>query len=63
MVEVTALDGTKQLWAVAAAHAEAIAVVEKIIPAGSVAALSNRRLPMGQILEGMQYGEARRVEP
>jgi hypothetical protein len=63
MVEVVTPDGTKELWAAAMAHDDAVAAVQRAIPADRVARLTNRRLPIGGRLEGIRYGEVRRVEP
>jgi hypothetical protein len=52
MVEVVTPDGTKELWAAAVAHKEAVAAVQKAIPAGSTVRLSNRRFPVGPRVEG-----------
>ena len=63
MVEVTAPDGSKELWAAAMSHAEAVAAVQKAVPPGFTAKSSNRRLPVGPRLEGFRHGEVRKVEP
>jgi hypothetical protein len=63
MVEVIAPDGTKSLWAAAIAHVDAVELVKNEIPTGHTATLSNRRLTLDHRLEGLRWGEARRVEP
>lgn len=63
MVAVVTPDGLKELWAVASSHAEAVAVVKKMVPEGSKAELTSRRLPTGPRTEGIPFGQARRVEP
>jgi len=47
MIEVTAPDGSKSLWAAAMAQGAAIEAVKKMIPPNHVATLLNRRLPIG----------------
>ena len=63
MVEVTAPDGSKSLWAAAVALGSAVDAVKKMIPPNHVAILSNRRLPIGPQTEDMRRGEVRKVEP
>jgi hypothetical protein len=63
MVEVTAPDGTKSVWAAAVAPSAAVEAVKKMIPPDYVATLSNRRLPIGPQSQGMRRGEVRKVEP
>lgn len=63
MVEVTAPDGSKEFWVAAVPHKDAVAAVQKAIPAGYGAELSLRRLPFGPKLEGLRAGEVRKVEP
>jgi hypothetical protein len=62
MVEVTAPDGTKSVWAAAVAPSAAVEAVKKMIPPDHVATLSNRRLPIGPQSQGMRGGEVRKVE-
>ena len=63
MVEVVAPDGTIELWAAAVAHSEAVAAVQKVIPADYVARSTSRRVPVSPKLEGFRRGEVRKVEP
>jgi hypothetical protein len=42
---------------------DAVAAAQRAISADRVARLTNRRLPIGGRLEGIPYGEVRRVEP
>ena len=63
MVEVVAPDGRWELWAAATAHDKAIAAVRKAIPEDWDATLSNQRLHVGPKLEGLRYGEVRKVRP
>jgi hypothetical protein len=63
MIEVTAPDGSKSLWAAAVAPGSAVDAVKKMIPPNHVAILSNRRLPIGPQTEDMRRGEVRKVEP
>src|SRR5258705_3325487 len=53
MVEVTAPDGSKSLWAAAVAPGSAVDAVKKMIPPNHLAILSNRRLPIGPQTEGV----------
>ncbi len=62
MVEVVALDGQVELWAAAVAHQDAVAAVLKANP-GKEARPTSRRLPVGSKVEGMRYGEVRKVSP
>jgi hypothetical protein len=56
LVEVTAPDGTKSLWAaVSIPHKKAVAAVKELIPANYTAELSIRRPPPGKI-EGFRRG-------
>jgi hypothetical protein len=63
IVEVTAPDGGKSLWAAAVAHRDAVAAVKAMIPVDHVAVLSNQLLPRSPKLEGFRWGEVRQVEP
>jgi hypothetical protein len=64
VVEVTAPDGTKSLWAAfAVSHREALAAVKEMIPADHTAELSLRRLPRSQKVEGLHPGEVCRLDP
>jgi len=55
VVEVTAPDGTKSLWAAfAVSHREALAQLKKMIPADHTAELSLRRLLRSQKVEGLR---------
>jgi len=63
MVEVTAPNGSKSLWAAAVAPGSAVDAVKKMIPPNYVAILIDRRLPIGPQIEGMRRGEVRKVEP
>jgi hypothetical protein len=63
MVEVTAPDGTKSLWAAAVGPGAAVEAVKKMIAPDHVATLSNRRLPIRPQTKGMRRGEVRKVEP
>ena len=56
LVEVTGPDGTRELWAVASSHDEAVGIVQKLIPEGFTAAPSSRRLPAGKKVEGVCWG-------
>jgi hypothetical protein len=62
LVEVTAPDGSKSLWAAAVARTRAVAAVEGVIPANHVAALSQRRLTLTRKSEGLRPGEVRKVK-
>jgi hypothetical protein len=62
MVEVTAPDGSKSLWAAAVALGSAVEAVKKMIPPNHVAILTDRRLTIGPQTEGMRRGEVRKVE-
>jgi hypothetical protein len=61
LVEVTGPDGSRELWAVASSHDEAVGIVQKLIPEGFTATPSSRRLPAGEKIEGLCRGEARRI--
>ena len=63
MVEVVTPDGSKQFWAVASAHHQAVDIVAGLIQAGCTATLSKQRAPMSEALRSMRFGEARMVEP
>ena len=62
MVEVTAPDGTKSLWAAAIAPSAAVEAVKKMIAPDHVATLSSERLPIGPQTEGMRRGQVRKIE-
>ena len=63
IVEVTAPDGAKSLWAaVAIPHSEAVAEVKKIIPHDHTAELSVRKFPFGLKLGGAIPGDIIRIE-
>jgi Myb-like DNA-binding domain len=62
MVDVTAPDGSRELWAVAAAHHQALEIVRKLVIPNSTCRLLER-LPFTQMKNGMRFGEAWRVEP
>jgi hypothetical protein len=63
IVEVTAPDGTKSLWAaVSIPHKDAVAAVKDKIPANHAAELSMRRLPQGLKIDGARKGEVIRIE-
>ena len=53
MVEVTAPDGTKSLWAAAVAPSAAVEAVKKMITPDHIATLSSQRLPIGPQTEGI----------
>jgi len=63
MVEVTAPDGSKELWAVASARHYAVGIVQKLVPPGHIARPSSSRVPMSEEMESLNWGEARRVKP
>jgi hypothetical protein len=63
MLEVVTPSGAKELWAVAAPHDEAVSIVEREVPAGSIVRPTNRRLPVSPKMERFGPYEARRVEP
>jgi hypothetical protein len=65
MVEVVAPDGSKSLWAAAIAYVDAIELVKKEIPPDYTATLSTRPLTLEhrRWLEGLSWGEVRRLEP
>ena len=62
MVEVTAPDGTKSLWAAAVAPSAAVEAVKKMITPDHLATLSSQRLPIGLQTEGMRRGQVRKIE-
>lgn len=62
MVEVTAPDGTVELWAAAVPHDSAVAAVKAAVPADYMVRASSRRMS-GARLEGLRHGEVRRVSP
>jgi hypothetical protein len=61
LVEVTGPDGYRELWAVASSYNEAVGIVQKLVPQGFTATPSTRRLPAGEKIEGLCWGEARRI--
>jgi hypothetical protein len=61
VVEVTAPDGSRSLWAAAVAPENAVAVVAMLVPANHVAKLSRRRLTLSRKSDELQPGEVRRV--
>jgi hypothetical protein len=62
IVEVTAPDASKSLWAAAVAPDDAVAAVIEVIPANHVAKLSSHRLTLNRRLGGIQPGEVRRIK-
>ena len=62
IVEVTAPDGRKSLWAAAVAQDAAVAAVAEVIPANHVATLSTHRLTLNRRLGGLRPGEVRRIK-
>src|ERR1700680_1893133 len=62
IVEVTAPDGSKSLWAAAVARDAAVAAVAEGIPANHVATLSTHRLTLNRRLGGLRPGEVRRIK-
>ena len=62
IVEVTAPDGSKSLWAAAVARDDAVAAVAEVIPANHVATLSRHRLTLNRRLGGLRPGEVRRIK-
>jgi hypothetical protein len=61
VVEVTAPDGSKSLWAAAVAPENAVAVVAMLVPAGHIATLSKVRLTLHRRSDELRPGEVRRV--
>jgi hypothetical protein len=61
IVEVTAPDGSKSLWAAAVARYDAVAALAKVIPANHVATLSRHRLTLSRRSDGFRPGEVRRI--
>jgi len=61
VVEVTAPDGSRSLWAAAVAPENAVAVVAMLIPASHVATLSRRRLTLSRRSDALRPGEVRMV--
>ena len=61
VVDVTAPDGTKSLWAAAVAPENAVPVVAMLIPASYVATLSKVRLKLRRKSDELRPGEVRRV--
>jgi hypothetical protein len=61
LVDVTAPDGTKSVWAAAVSLRHAVAAVRQLIPADHVAELSNKRLPT-DMLPWARRGDVRRIE-
>jgi hypothetical protein len=62
IVQVTAPDGNKSLWAAAVARDNAVAAVAEVIPANHVATLSRHRLTLNRSLDGLRPGEVRRIK-
>jgi hypothetical protein len=62
MVEVTAPDGSKSLWAAAVGPNAAVRAIKKMIPPNHVARLLDQRLPISPQTEGMRRGDVRKVE-
>ena len=62
IVEVTAPDGRKSLWAAAVPPDDAVAAVTEVIPANHIAALSGHRLTLNRGLGGFRPGEVRRIK-
>jgi hypothetical protein len=62
IVQVTAPDGSKSLWAAAVARDNAVAAVAEVIPANHVATLSRHRLTLNRSLDGLRPGEVRRIK-
>jgi hypothetical protein len=60
MVEVVAPAGSKEFWAAAVPHKDAVAAVQKAIPADYKAELSLWRLPVSPKLE-LSHGEVRKL--
>ncbi len=58
MVEVTAPDGTKSVWAAAVAPSAAVEAVNKMIPPDHVATLSNQRLLKQRACAEARYGKS-----
>jgi hypothetical protein len=63
MVEAVAPDGHTELWAAATPHNEAVAAVQKVIPADWIARPTSRRLSVSKKMEGFRAGEVRKVLP
>jgi hypothetical protein len=61
VVEVTAPDGSKSLWAAAVPHDAALAAVQVVIPANQVATLSKLQLTLSPRY-GFRPGEVRRFK-
>ena len=61
VVEVTAPDGRRSLWAAAAAPENAVAAVVTVIPAGHVATLTKLRLTLSRKSDELRPGEVRRI--
>jgi hypothetical protein len=61
MIEVVAPDGSKEFWAAAVPYKDAVAAVQKAIPADYKAELSLWRLPVSLKLERLRPGEVRKV--
>ena len=63
IVEVTAPDGAKSLWAaISIPDREAVAAVKKMIPGSHTAELSVRKVSLGQKLNGARPGEVIRID-
>jgi hypothetical protein len=63
VVEVTTPDGSRELWAAATEHSKAVAAVQRLLPPGYVAKLSNLKYRRSSRVKGFHYGEVRKVEP
>jgi hypothetical protein len=61
MFKVIGPDGNSELWVVAAANHHALDIVKRTVPAWLIGRLCSWRLPVGEDLQGMKYGEARKV--
>ena len=62
VVEVTAPDGSKSLWAAAVARDNAVKAVAAVIPANHVATLSRHRLTLSRRSDALRPGEVRRLK-
>jgi hypothetical protein len=62
IVEVTAPDGSRELWAAAVEHSKAVAAVQPLLPPGYVAKLSNQKHQRTSRTMGFRYGEVRKVQ-
>jgi hypothetical protein len=61
LVEVTAPDGTKSVWAAAVSPRHAVAAVKQLIPADHVAELLDKRVPSDTV-PWVRRGDVRRIE-